>query len=411
MSTFSRPRQRSLAGALAGASMTALLLSGCDREPATPTLQTVPVTSSVSAKPALPVAINHQMLQSAWQALSSAAQDASALQERTRLFLEHPNATTLTTLRDSWRQSYSSFLQARFFGFLPISDPPDWQRERIGYRGTLALLDAWPIEGGYIDYVPGYPLSGIVNDLALDLTPASLLAQHGLTDPSSASLGFHVMEFLLWGADGQRTASDYLPHGNTAAVLDLLQDGGIDSFSGAIGIQNNERRRQYLQLVADAISEHMRRLERRWEPGAGYYATLIDRSKPSQTLTAGLQAANKLLNDEIAGKRLELISSEFSGSSRDDISALLQGLELWMLNEEEGVLKLLPGDQQSLRSQWEELLAALYTSMDPSSPMENSSQTPAHLIGQLQSLLRLTASKAGVQIGSAAPLSESAKPG
>jgi putative iron-regulated protein len=431
-----------------GLALASLLLTACDQSNDGKPLEAVPVATAAHNRE-LSGTLNEQLDEAAFAAFTQASQSSTALLEETRQFLDSPNATTLATLRTSWRQAYSDFLKTRFFGFLPISDPPDWQRQHIGNRGTLALLDTWPIEGGYIDYLPEYPYSGIVNDLTLELSADSLLSQHGLSDVSSASLGFHPMEFLLWGADGQRSASDYLPLNNATPGFEGSTDEQPMSDAGAsnnqdsgdygeennegdapefsddesdgllpIPVQNNLRRRQYLLLVAEQINEHIHRLQRRWEPGNGYYSTLISRSKPGQTLSAGLMAAQKLLNDELISKRLVLPSSEFSGSSRQDLHTLVQGLESWILGQENGgVLEQLPGDQSSLRTDWQQAFTLYYNSLDnkgndthPGDPdfSENSSTldssstssaaSPLKNARHLLALLRQTASRAGVSL-------------
>jgi putative iron-regulated protein len=440
-----------------GLALASLLLTGCDQPNDGKPLAAVPVATAAHNRE-LSSTLNEQLDEAAFAAFTQASQSSTALLEETRQFLDSPNATTLATLRAHWRQAYSDFLKTRFFGFLPISDPPDWQRQHIGNRGTLALLDTWPIEGGYIDYLPEYPYSGIVNDLTLELSADSLLSQHGLSDVSSASLGFHPMEFLLWGADGQRSASDYLPLNNATPGFEGStdeppmstdtadtdnsndQDSGDENNEGAasefsdnesdgllaIPVQNNLRRRQYLLLVAEHINEHIHRLQRRWEPGNGYYSTLISRSKPGQTLSAGLMAAQKLLNDELISKRLVLPSSEFSTSSRQDLHTLVQGLESWILGQEDGgVLEQLPGDQSSLRNDWQQAFADYYNSLDSqdtdahpgdpdlsenSSTHDNSSNnnssnnsndsaaSPLTNARHLLALLRQTASRAGVSL-------------
>ena len=441
-----QPSSLHLRKPLSGLVLASLLLMGCDQANDSKPLENVPAPRTQ----ALSDTINEQLSQSAFEAFTRADQQADQLVADVRLFLESPNTTTLSNVRSRWRDAYNAFLQARFYGFLPVSDPPEWQRQQIGNRATLTLLDTWPIEGGYIDYLADYPYSGIVNDLALELTADNLLAQHGLSDVSSASLGFHPLEFLLWGENGQRSASDYLPNANTVALLSKTAapakaadvasaddqtaedddgEGGGDNITDwderPVLVQNNTRRRDYLLLVATQIQEHVHRLERRWEPANGYYSTLIERSKPGQALSAGLLAGQKLLHDELISKRLVLASSEFSQSSRDDLKSLVQGLESWINS---GVLKQLPGDTSSLRRDWEEGFQNYYrsleqhsspahpgdedefgrqnsadtgtssTSADDATATNTTALTPQKTARHLLALLRRTASQAGVTL-------------
>ncbi|MCY0965195.1 imelysin family protein [Parathalassolituus penaei] len=421
---------RRLRTPLSGIALASLLLVGCDQAKDNKPLESVPAPRTQS----LSTSINEQLSQSAFDAFTHADQLADQLVDDIHQFLDSPNATTLEQVRNRWRQAYTAFLQARFYGFLPINDPPEWQKQQIGNRVTMALLDTWPIEGGYIDYLADYPYSGIVNDLTLELTADNLIAQHGLSDVSSASLGFHPLEFLLWGENGQRSASDYLPNANTVALLapttakptaansdpddsntnqEEGEGGGDDTSSWddrPVMVQNNTRRRDYLNLVSAQIQDNVHRLERRWEPGNGYYATLIGRSKPGQALSAGLIAGQRLLNDELINKRLVLASSEFSQTSRDDLKALVEGLESWINS---GILRELPGDTSSLQRDWQEGFRDYYSSLeqagssahpgdeDSFSDEENQSGqqiTPIKSARHLLALLRRTASQAGVSL-------------
>jgi putative iron-regulated protein len=264
----------------------------------------------------------------------------------------HPNPMSQAEIQQSWRLAYNSFLRSLIFSYLPIQDPPDWQSQRIGYRHLLAQLDSWPIEGGYIDYIQGYPFSGIVNDLTLDIDEASIRSQHGFTDPTNASLGYHALEFMIWGNDGKRSAHDFFPQDNTAPIpvndaditVQSLDDSSKTSLEDSsngntliqaeapeIKLQNHNRRRQYTQLLIELLQKDLHRIQRRWEPSGGYYAQLLQQSNADNILRSAFIAAQGLISKEILHKRFQLISSEFSQTSIDDISALLSGLERWFM--------------------------------------------------------------------------------
>lgn len=402
------------------------LLAGCDNQPEEP--------ANVSA-PAMPQAryqtsaeqssafVSHLGL-SAYTAMSMAAQDAQELDSRLQSFLYHPNPMSLKEVRDAWREAYSAFLQTLIYSRLPISDPPDWYKKGIDYRHTLILLDSWPIEGGYIDHVPGYPFSGIVNDLTLELNEDSLLAQHGFSDPSYASVGYHAFEFMLWGEDGQRSARDFFPQENTAPVVmpgeGTAANGSADSLTagvsqeaahgdeepagaeaGDIDIQNHNRRRQYVQLLSDLLQKHLHRLQRRWEPSNGYYATLLQRSAPDQVLAATLNATRRLLSDELLAKRLNGDSSGFSHTSQADIAAILHGIRNLYLPDSEtegtaGLQELLPASlQDGLISDWSRHFALIDNTLaqwqQEGDASEATRQQCRERIIELMSVLKRTA--------------------
>jgi putative iron-regulated protein len=276
----------------------------------------------------------------AYTSLSSANQAAQVMDSKLASFMHHPNPMSQAEIKQAWRTAYDEFLASLIFSYLPIQDPPEWVSQRIGYQHLLMQLDTWPIEGGYIDYLQGYPFSGIVNDLTLKIDEPSLRSQHGFTDASNASLGFHAIEFMFWGGDGQRSAHDFFPQENTAPVPINETEANLDhnheavESSEAIQLiepQNHNRRRQYTQLLIEILLKDLHRIQRRWEPSSGYYAQLLQQSSANNTLQASFIAAQDLIRKEILQKRFQLISSEFSQSSHQDLLVLFNSIERWFM--------------------------------------------------------------------------------
>lgn len=260
---------------------------------------------------------------------SNASQLAQDLDKAISVFLYTPNEATLTLAQDAWRDAYDAFLHTLVYANLPLPTPAEWTRHGTSYQQTIDLLDSWPIEGGYIDFVEGYPFSGIVNDLTLSINAETLLNQHGFADPSYASLGYHVLEFMLFGETGQRLPSDFSPQDNTASVVDA--ETNETELNQRHIVQNQHRRRQFVQLVSEQLQRHLHRLQSRWEPSNGYYAQRLQSSAPKHLFTASLGAVQLLLSEEILAKRLNGNSSEFSNSSHDDIVALSRSIELLLI--------------------------------------------------------------------------------
>ena len=406
-----------------------LALTACDNQPqetiTTPLPEQAQVQYEVPAQQASAFAADIGL--KAYTSLSMATQGAQELDSSLQSFLYHPGQVTHKEVQQAWRNAYSAYLRTLLFSRLPIADPPDWHKQGIDYQQTLALLDSWPIEGGYIDHVPGYPFSGIVNDLTLELNEETLLAQHGFSDPTYASLGFHAFEFMLWGADGQRAPDDFFPQENTAPVVTATEgsmppagetvpavtDSGdnTDAAGLATDVQNHNRRRQYIQLVSEQLQKHLHRLQRRWEPSNGYYANLVQRSEPMQVIAATLNATQKLLSDELLGKRMSADSSEFSHSSPEDIRALVQGLrDIWLpqtdtedsengedggssassdeSTRESGIALLLAEPQKTtLLSAWQEKFAAMDQALDQWEAGQQSEQNRQQVREQLISLM------------------------
>lgn len=332
-----------------------LILAACDWPQQQSQEKATPAPASIDAQ-----AFAAQAGLEAYTGLSRASQSAQVVDSKLASFLYHPNPMTHGELKQAWRQAYDDFLRAMVFAYLPIQDPPEWYSKHIAYRDLLTQLDSWPIQGGYIDYVPGYPFSGIVNDLTLVIDEQTLRNQHLFTDNSNASIGYHALEFMLWGDNGERSPHDFFPQENTAPVL--LNEGEHNHENSEAGLdqgtepapevhahteetnqpgmpepQNHNRRRQYVQVISEVLQKDLIRVQRRWEPSTGYYAQLIQQSTPDNTLQAALIAAQRLISEEILNKRFTLESSEFSASSARDIEMLLHGLQLWFNPEDDGL--------------------------------------------------------------------------
>ncbi|WP_221793114.1 imelysin family protein [Oceanobacter mangrovi] len=292
--------------------------------------------------------LNDHLLHSAADSYSQADASLEVLAGSVNQLLDSPDPIALANARQAWREAYSAWLRSRLYGYLPITDPVEWQRAGQGYQTLLMQIDSWPIEGGYIDYLPDYPNTGIVNDLTINISRQTLLDQHGLSDPSAASLGFHVVEFLLWGADDSRQASDFLTLSQPAAAT-----------TDTTLVRNQQRRRQYLQLVVEILRQQLGELQQRWQTSDGYYARLLADTSSTAAVNAGLIAAYQLLHNEREKDSVGNQRSEFSHSSESDRQALLQGLQLWLLGEpqDQGVLPTILQQQPELLAQWQQQLA------------------------------------------------------
>lgn len=275
----------------------------------------------------------------AYTSLSNANLSAQYLDNKLASFMHHPNPTSQAEIQQAWRSAYDDFLATLIFSYLPIQDPADWHSLKINYQQQLIKLDSWPIEGGYIDYIDDYPFSGIVNDLTLNIDEESIRSQHGFTDPSNASLGFHALEFMLWGGNGERTAYDFFPQENTAPVpvndaehseYEIYADTS-ESQDAELEPQNHNRRRQYTLLLSELLLKDLLKIQHRWQPSNGYYSQLLQKSSVENTLLAAFTAAQNLISEEMLTKRFQFNSSEFSQSSHLDLLALLVGIERWFM--------------------------------------------------------------------------------
>jgi uncharacterized iron-regulated protein len=117
--------------------------------------------------------------------------------------LDNPTPASLESAQQAWRVSYQSYNEAR-----PYLLCAALTNDKLS--GQLKRSDLFPIFPGYIDSLKQWPGSGLVNDISIELTEASLLQQQGFTSESDVTTGFQVMEFLLFGeADAARPAAAF----------------------------------------------------------------------------------------------------------------------------------------------------------------------------------------------------------
>ncbi len=208
-------------------------------------------------------------------------------------FLAAPSEAGLAEAKKRWtfaRLYYQQSEMARFYGG-PIDDED----------GPEGLMNAWPLEEGYIDYVEGGKTTPLIADAKAlpEITPAALEALNESSqgpdpDPErNIATGWHAIEFLLWGQDltepgqgpGTRSYKDYV-------------DGGGTAPNG-----NEARRRQYLAAATDLLLQHLQTLIDDWAPG-GAYRKEWNGLSVEDALTRILIGVGTLAFGELRGERL-----------------------------------------------------------------------------------------------------------
>ena len=200
-------------------------------------------------------------------------------------------------------------------------------------------INHWPIVPGYLDYVDGYPDSGIVHDINVSLDSIGLRHQHGAFDISEVTLGFHVLEFLLWGSrDTQselRSVDDFIE-------IDALDASQIESGYSLEQLSNN-RRRQLLAIIADILLGDFRELGSLWSDQLERAEQSIDRTSQTELITTLADSMSAMLTEELLlrslypmlnGDFVESIQSPYSLSTQNAVSSQLSGLERLLLESQ-----------------------------------------------------------------------------
>ena len=343
-----------------------LSLSGCDKLFEQPKqAEQAPEQAQVNTEALLSAANLYVYTQ-----MSEALSGAQELDSVITSLLHHPNPGALEEAQLAWIKAYSAYIKVSFFSRVPRFEKPQFRDQNDTYARIEERIDSWPIEPGYIDYLPLYPLSGIVNDLTLKINEEDVSAQHGFSDMRFASLGFHPIEFLLFGENGKRSAKDFIPQENSIEVVSAdttIKEDDSDELSHSDdknsethehvhveidGPQNHNRRRDYLRLLSALVVKNLQKLTDRWEPAHGYYAKQWRQPQPSQQL-ASLTLVYQSMVDSIQKtllekhfsvllnqKQVDDLRSPFSNQDVNNMHDLVMGIES-LLNMESGFISAL----------------------------------------------------------------------
>lgn len=251
---------------------------------------------------------------------TAAQNDAIALQTALVNFTANPSETGFQAAKDAWLQARETYGITEAFRF--AEGPIDIIGTEEGPEGAL---NSWPLDENHIDYVDGVSDAGIINNPSdyptIDKTILENL--NGNPGEKDVSIGYHAIEFLLWGQDltdpsqkeaGNRPYTDFM-------------DGGTAS--------NQDRRRVYINLCADLIVEHLQLLIDQWENG-GAYRNSFTAFESNDALSGMMTGIASLSKTELAGERMfvayENVDQEdehscFSDNTHRDIRLNFDGIK------------------------------------------------------------------------------------
>jgi putative iron-regulated protein len=229
---------------------------------------------------------------------------AKQLDAKVDAFLADPTDATLAEARKAWIAARAPYQQTEGFRFgNPAVDDLEGR------------VNAWPLDEGLIDYVdakygdssdenPFYALNVIANPKlkmgrkTVDATKVTKTLLNSLQEAgeveSNVAIGYHAIEFLLWGQDlngdgpgaGDRKATDY------------VQGEGCTN-------GHCDRRAQYLKVATDLLVEDLTAMEKLWGP-KGKARVALAKKKGAAALTPIFTGLGSLSYGELAGERMKL---------------------------------------------------------------------------------------------------------
>ena len=249
---------------------------------------------------------------------------------------DHVSSENLSLSKQAWLDAHSAYELTTLHRYFAT--------QLLGEQNSLALMQLqyqinhWPIIPGYIDYVNGYPDSGIVYDINVTLDVDSIREQHGAFDIYEVTLGFHVIEFLLWGYDTDSVAR---PAADFDAVLELTPEETESGYS--LEQLSNNRRRLFLAIAADTLVEDFRALQSLWLTEESSIRQRIESTSGTELIVILADSMSAMLNQELLlrslypmlnGDFVESIQSPYSRSTQNAVSSQLSGLERLLLEHQ-----------------------------------------------------------------------------
>ncbi len=325
------------------AMLSALLLAGCSDNAAEPQI----VETAAEAAPSAFELLNPELSASAKEIaleyvqqidtdFKQAGIEIEKFQSSIATLTDQTNIENLSLSKQAWLNAHSAYELTTLHRY--------YATQLMGEQDSLVLMQLqyqinhWPIVPGYIDYVDGYPDSGIVHDINVNLDADSLREQHGSFDVSEVTLGFHAIEFLLWGYDADSVAR---PATDFDAVLELTPKE-IESGYTLEQLSNN-RRRLFLTVVADTLVNDFLALQSLWLAEEPSISQRIESISGTELIVILADSMSAMLTQELLQRSLypmlngdfvESVQSPYSRSTQNAVSSQLSGLERLLLERQ-----------------------------------------------------------------------------
>ena len=227
---------------------------------------------------------------------------AKKMHRSIELFMKDPSESNFNKVKDSWLEARTVYQQTEVFRF-GNSLVDDWEGK----------VNAWPLDEGLIDYVDNtnyYPSENDFSNFNViankklkvegELVDASIINTNLLSsklheiggNEANVAIGYHAIEFLLWGQDLNGTKSG---SGNRSYTDFDLNNCTND---------NCDRRREYLIAASQLLIEDLQYIHSVWSPkGKARQDLLNDKKNGLKRILIGM---GSLSYGELAGERMKL---------------------------------------------------------------------------------------------------------
>ncbi len=228
-------------------------------------------------------------------------------------FLAAPSLVRLDAAKRAWLYARDDYGVTEIYRFYngPIDNEED---------GPEGLINAWPLDESYIDYVEGNSNAGVINNPdeypTIDADLLISINEDGAEE--NVSTGWHAIEFLLWGQDMNPDGPGFRP----------LEDYTTNS--------NADRRATYLATASDVLIGHLRDMVEAWAPGQSNFRGQFVSKDADSALTDIITGIGEMSRGELAGERMVVAYEErsqedehscFSDNTNADIVANAVGIQ------------------------------------------------------------------------------------
>jgi putative iron-regulated protein len=262
--------------------------------------------------------------QIAFRAYGDSVQRAETLRDALVSFVAAPSETTQQAAKDAWLSAREPYLQTEAYRFYdgPIDNPAD---------GPEVMINAWPLDEAHVDYTRDDAQAGIINDPSIVIDEATLRDENEKGGEENIAVGFHPIEFLLWGQDdpdpsnglpGQRPATDYATDGSGTA-------------------SNQDRRGEYLALLGDLLVRDLQEVVEAWNPDdarnfradfeGGDWEAAVEKMLTGLIVLSGFEVAGQRLQVGLDNGDQEDEHSCFSDNTHRDMVQDVRGIQnVWL---------------------------------------------------------------------------------
>jgi putative iron-regulated protein len=220
----------------------------------------------------------------------SALSKGMALKAAVSAFVKDPNKERHLLAKVSWMEARLPFLQSGFSHVIAESGKVN--------RDISNRLNGWPIDPGHIDYTSLISGGNIISSKEKypAITSEFLRSMNLKAGRSDFTTGYHVIEFLLWGEDldksssGKRSFKDYNTNNSELA----------------------KRRADYLIACCNLLIQDLENLVSEWDPESKNNLRSRLESMPSDQAITKILGAVSFLAEGLAKSQIGSIISKGS---------------------------------------------------------------------------------------------------